>query len=260
MFDSKKSRLNKILPNGKTLLVAFDHGFEHGPAKYEGVSMDPRRVAKIALEGFADGLIVHAGAAKLVKDLMPKDMALIVKLTGKTSLTDTEMQSMVTSVKEAHKIGADGVAVTFYPGSPQEYLMLQNVSKIKDDCMKYRMPLIGFAYPRIKSMKKGDPNAVWYAARVGAEIGFDLVKTYFTGNRESFGKVVNDCFVPLACSGGEFKGESEFLRIAEDVMDAGACGMVVGRNVWMNEHPGVILGKLHNIIRRSGVNGTNRHY
>ncbi|OGI15635.1 hypothetical protein A3K63_04350 [Candidatus Micrarchaeota archaeon RBG_16_49_10] len=259
MFLGRKKKVRKMISEktGKTLLLAFDHAFEHGPAKYEKVDLDPVRIAKIALEGFADGVIVHAGAAKMIRKLIPKEMALIVKVTGKTSLSEEEIQSIVTTVKEAKKIGADGVAATLYVGSPYEHIMLEHFAKIKQDCLKYKMPLVGFAYPRVKGKKKNDTDAVMYAARVCAELGCDLVKTYYTGSKESFKKVVDSCFAPLACSGGEAISEAEFLKKAQDIMDAGANGMVVGRNVWMSEQPGLMLAKLHDIVYRRGAYEAN---
>lgn len=260
-FNCKKKKMDKIIDPviGKTLLLAFDHGFEHGPAKYEGVDMSPERIARVALEGCADGVIVHVGAAKRIREIIPKGMALIVKLTGRTTLAENEIQSTVTTVEEAKKLGADGVAVTLYVGSPHEYLMLQNISKIKADCRKHKMPLIGFVYPRVKGRHKHDPEAIRYAARVGAEMGFDLVKTYYTGSKETFSKAVDDCYVPLACAGGEVKGEGEFLTRAQEIMETGVKGMIVGRNIWTHQHPGLILGKLRTIVHKRYNHETVNH-
>jgi DhnA family fructose-bisphosphate aldolase class Ia len=260
-FSKKKRRMKKLIHRtGKTLLVAFDHGFEHGPAAYGKTNMDPVRIAKIAMEGFADGVIVHAGAAKQIRKLLPRQMGMVVKVTGKTNLTSNNIQSIVTSVKEAKKLGADAIAATIHVGAEHEYLMLQHISKIKLECMKYKLPLIGFMYPRVKGKAKDDLNSVRYAARVGAELGLDMVKTYYTGDKDDFRKVVDDCFVPLVCGGGPAEDEGKFLKKVDDIMDSGANGLAVGRNVWTNEHPGLILGKIHNMIHRSGNSGTKHHH
>ena len=250
MLNKKQKRLNKILrpKDGRTLLVAFDHGVEHGPSAYEGISLDPLRIVKIARMGGADGIIVHSGIARYVRKHL-KGMALIVKITGKTRLCKRNFQEIVTTVREAEVMGADGIACTVYVGSDEEPEMLRNLAFIKEECLERGMPLIGFMYPRVKGRRKNEFNAVRYAARLGAELGVDIVKTYYTGSKETFEKVINDCFVPLISAGGE-KTEriEEFLKMAKDIMDAGASGMAVGRNVWTRNNGVEILKKLRKII------------
>ena len=44
--------LDQILKNGKGLLLAYDHGFEHGPTDFDERSVDPAWVMEIANSGF----------------------------------------------------------------------------------------------------------------------------------------------------------------------------------------------------------------
>jgi len=244
----KRKRLKKFFSDGKCLLIAFDHAVEHGPHKYEGVDLNPLRIAEIAKEGGARGLILHVGAAKLVKRFYKK-LPVIVKITGRSSLTPTVVQELVTTVDEALMIGADGIAITVYVGATMEHWMLRSLAKVKIDCARKGLPLFAFMYPRVKDKKTTDVNSVRYAARLGAELGVDVVKTYYTGSRKSFEKVVRDCFIPVLCAGGiKTKKEDEFLDIVKDVMNAGASGMVVGRNVWMRSNATEMVRKIKEII------------
>lgn len=237
-FESKEKKLKEILKNGKAVILAFDHAVEHGPSVYEGINISPERIAKIAVEGEVDGIIVHVGLAGKIKKLL-KNIPLIVKLTARTSLVSDEnqMQELVTSVKEAKDIGAKAIALTIYFGSERESEMLRNFEIVKQEAIKYKMPIFGFAYPRGKKLKsKYDEMAIRYAARAGAEIGFDVVKTYYTGDKNSFSKVIKDCFVPVLVAGGpKIENENEFLNVIKDVMSVGASGVAVGRNVWMRD-------------------------
>jgi DhnA family fructose-bisphosphate aldolase class Ia len=238
MFKSKEKKLKEIMKDGKALLLAFDHAVEHGPSAYEGIDLSPERIARIALEGKVDGIIVHIGVAKKIKRVVGK-LPIIVKLTARTSLTtdENQIQQIVTSVKEARDIGAKAIACTIYFGSDREAEMFKIFEEIKQDANKYKMPIFGFAYPRGKKIKsKYDPDAIRYAARVGAEIGFDVVKTYYTGDKESFSKVIKDCFVPVLVAGGpKISEEKDVLKIVEDIMSVGAAGVAIGRNVWMRK-------------------------
>jgi class I fructose-bisphosphate aldolase len=255
MFKSKEKKLKEIMKDGKALLLAFDHAVEHGPSAYEGIDLSPERIARIAVEGKVDGIIVHIGVADRIKEIVGR-LPIIVKITARTSLTSDEnqIQQIVTSVKEASDLGAKAIACTIYFGSDREAEMLKIFKEIKQEANKYKMPIFGFAYPRGKKLKsKYDPDAIRYAARVGAEIGFDVVKTYYTGDKESFSKVVKDCFVPVLVAGGpKISEEKDVLKIVEDIMSAGAAGVAIGRNIWMRKDEDAInlLKEIRRIVHR----------
>jgi len=239
LFESREDRLKKILKaDGHTLLIAFDHAVEHGPAAYEGIDLDPRRIARIALEGGADGIIVHAGAAKAIKPIVGDRLPIIIKLTGRTSLapSETEVQQLVTTVEEAKALGATAVAATLYVGADRESEMLRLIAEIKRDCLELQMPLLGFAYPRSRKKSKYDAEAICYAARVGAEIGFDIVKTYYPGNREDWAKAVKASFAPVVAAGGPALSNAEdVIKVVQDIMSVGAAGIAFGRNIWSRD-------------------------
>ncbi|MEM5799800.1 MAG: 2-amino-3,7-dideoxy-D-threo-hept-6-ulosonate synthase [Candidatus Aenigmatarchaeota archaeon] len=255
MFNkNKKERMKKILKDGKSLLIAFDHAVEHGPIAYPNIDLHPVKIAKIAVDGGANGIILHSGAARIVKDYLPKDFALIIKLTARTSLVNdkSHIQSLVTTVDEAALLGADAVAFTIYLGSDMEHHMFEQFSQVKKRCIELGMPLIGFMYPRSPKYKnKYDAKAIEYAARVGAEIGCDIVKTYYTGNRETFTKVVKNCFVPLLVAGGpEAKTKEDFLNNINNALIAGARGFALGRNIWAREGSVELLKEVKSILSR----------
>ncbi|MCS7134976.1 MAG: 2-amino-3,7-dideoxy-D-threo-hept-6-ulosonate synthase [Candidatus Aenigmarchaeota archaeon] len=255
MFNQKKQeRLKKILSSNKTLLIAFDHAVEHGPTNYPNIDLHPLRIAKIAVNGGANGLIMHVGAARIVKDYLPKNFALIIKLTARTSLVSdkNQIQALVTTVDEAFKVGADAIAFTIYVGSEMEYHMFEQFSQVKKRCIELNLPIIGFMYPRSPKYKnKYDARAIEYAARVGAEIGCDIVKTYYTGNKTTFERVVKNCFVPLLVAGGpETKTKEEFLKNINDALSAGARGFALGRNIWAREGSVELLKEVKTILSR----------
>jgi len=73
---------------------------------------------------------------------------------------------------------------------------------------------------------------------MAAENGADIVKTFYTGECESFRKVIRSCYVPLLVLGGpKTYGDREFLESIRGAMDAGAAGVVIGRNVWQAASP-----------------------
>ncbi len=231
----------------KKIFIAFDHAVEHGPSAYKNINLDPLRIAEIARKGGADGIMMHIGAMKYVleHEHLPKKFIKIVKLTAKTPFSDKELQTLVTSVKEARDI-ADAVAYTVYVGSPYEHEMLRELPRVKEEAKKYNLPLMGFMYPRTKNRYRVD--VVQYATRLGCELGFDFIKTYYTGSRETFEEVVKTSFRPVFAAGGPPKSDDDAIKFVEDVMASGAAGTTIGRTVWMNENPTGLLKKLAKIV------------
>lgn len=254
--------LNKILKGGKALFLAYDHGVEHGPIEFEGAKKaeDPQFVLDIAHKGGYTAAILHKGIVE--KYYLPwgaderKCVPLILKLNGKTNIPDIEPYSpLVCTVEEAVELGASAVGYTIYLGSEKEATMFWEFGQVVREAHRTGIPAIGWIYPRGKWVEEKygsdtDPEATAYAARVGLELGADIVKIKYTGDRKSFAEVVaaaGRCKVVL--SGGEkTEKEEEFLQTLKDVMAAGAIGVAVGRNVWKHKEPLKITEKIKKIV------------
>lgn len=221
----------------KYVFLAFDHCVEHGVHVYENVNLDPKRIVKIAEKAKVDAIIMHIGSVIYSKPKVP----VILKVTGKTELVDEEFQIQSFFVSEEEikrlkrKVKLIGLAATVYVGSNNESKMIENFVKVKEIALKNNLIVTGFFYPRTKKFDKYSYEAISYAARVGCEINADIIKTYYTGDKKSFEKVVKNCFKPIVVAGGKFVEEEEFIKIVKDIMDAGASGIAVGRNVWQRE-------------------------
>lgn len=243
-YIGKSIRLSRIFnDDGKAVVFAMDHGFEHGPIDFPGETVNPRFILSKVVEANVDAVMVTRGIAMLTWDILRDRAGLIVKVTGKTSLRPSSeqlTQSIISAAEDAVVLGADGVAATVYWGSPYEDLMLQRFTEIVNVCEAYGLPVLQLAYPRGPTIKdRYDPEVVRYATRAAVESGADIVKTHYTGSRESFSEVVKAASgIPVLMSGGP-KTDSilEFLEVVEDVMAAGARGVVVGRNIFQSRDP-----------------------
>ena len=68
------------------------------------------------------------------------------------------------------------------------------------------------------------------AARVGAELGADIIKCPYV---EGFEPVTATTYVPVVILGGAKQGsEREMLVKIKGAVDAGGAGVAVGRNIW----------------------------
>jgi len=253
----KKLRLGRIIDRktGKTAIIAFDHGFEHGPADFPPEALDPKTVVKAAAQGGANGIMMHKGVAKYTAQEWVGKIPLILKITGRTRLMPEELaiQVHLASVEDAVSLGADGVAITIYVGSNSEPKMLEDFGRVEARCRHLGMPILALMYPRGPSIKdRYNVEYVKYAARLGAELGVDIVKTYYTGSADTFREVVKSCHVPVVAAGGPRKESAEeALEMVKEVMEAGAVGVTIGRNVWGHPNPVGMTRAIRKIVMQN---------
>ncbi|HIP25348.1 MAG TPA: fructose-bisphosphate aldolase [Archaeoglobus profundus] len=238
MWIGKRIRLERIInrDNGNTVIVPMDHGVSLGPIK--GL-IDMAKIINAVAEGGANAVVLHKGIVSFGHRGYGKDIGLIVHLSGSTALApDPNEKVLVCTVEEAIKLGADAVSVHVNIGSKTEAEQLKKLGMISKVCMEWGMPLLAMMYPRGENINQYDEKAVALAARVGAELGADIVKTNFTGSVESFKKVVEGCPVPVIVAGGpKMENEADLLKMVEMAMDAGARGVAIGRNIFQAENP-----------------------
>jgi len=248
----KQVSLKRITKQGKALFLAYDQGLEHGPTDFNDKNVNPNYIIDIARKGGYTGIVFQKGIAeKYNKEIRKSKIPLIVKLNGKTNLFKGEpISRQLCSVKEAIKLGAKAVGYTIYIGSDYEDEMLQEFENIQREAHKKNIPVITWIYPRGKSISgKKDAELMAYAARTGLEIGADIIKIQYNGNFKDLKWAVKSAGkTKVVIAGGVKKGEKEFLRQITEIMNTGAIGLAVGRNVWQAENPLEITRKIKKII------------
>ncbi len=241
-----------IEKNGRVLLLAYDQGFEHGPVDFDERNVDPAYVMKIAESGLFTGVIFQEGVAARYYNHR-SGVPLIVKLNGASSYSKEEepYSPLLCTVDKAIELGAKGVGYTIYVGSEHEAKMMQEFSFIEDEAHKKGLIVIAWMYPRGKKVlgKEKIKETVAYAARLGMELNADYVKTYYTGDAESFAWVVKSAGkTGVLSQGGTKTNWLELEAEAKGVMKAGAKGLAVGRNVWQADDPLEVARKLNEIV------------
>jgi fructose-bisphosphate aldolase/2-amino-3,7-dideoxy-D-threo-hept-6-ulosonate synthase len=194
-------------------------------------------------------VIINKGILKTLP--RPTKVGILVHFSGSTSLSMSPNRKMLTgSVEEAVRLGADGVSLHINIGGKEEPEMLEQLGTIAHHCHQWNMPLLAMMYPRGEKIKDPhDPEIVGHVARIGAECGADIVKTVYTGDVDSFRKVVRSTPVPIVIAGGP-KAESDMdvLQMTEDAMKAGAKGVTYGRNIFAHKNPQKMVQALAAII------------
>jgi predicted phospho-2-dehydro-3-deoxyheptonate aldolase len=246
MNQGKTRRLKRIFQqDNHTVIVPMDHGVTIGPI--QGIT-NMQQITNQLLKGKVDAILVHKGIARRID---VGSAGLIVMLSGLSNLSpNINSKVQVCSVQEAIRIGADAVSVHVNVGAQDEDKMLQNLGKVSDECDLYGMPLLAMMYPRgPKIQNEHAPDVVAHAARIGAELGADIIKTNYTGSIETFKTVIESCPVPVVIAGGpKCKSLEEVLQTTSDSMKAGAAGLSIGRNVFQCDNPTQIVKALSAIV------------
>jgi fructose-bisphosphate aldolase/2-amino-3,7-dideoxy-D-threo-hept-6-ulosonate synthase len=88
-----------------------------------------------------------------------------------------------------------------------------------------------------------------HAARVGAELGADIIKTNYTGDPDSFKDVIRSCPVPVIIAGGpKANTDAEVMKMVEDAISAGASGVSIGRNVFQHKNPAEMTRAISKVV------------
>ncbi len=249
MNVGKTRRLKKLMQkDNRTVIVPMDHGVTIGPV--QGIT-NMQNITNQLIKGKADAILVHKGIAKLID---VDGAGLIVMLSGMSNLApNLNSKVQVCSVGEALRLGADAVSVHVNIGAQDEDKMLANLGKVSEECEHYGLPLLAMMYPRgPRIQSEHDPTVVAHAARIGAELGADIIKTNYTGNIESFKVVIESCPVPIVIAGGpKCKSPVEVLETTLDAIKAGAAGLSIGRNVFQCDNPTLMVKALSSIVHEN---------
>jgi class I fructose-bisphosphate aldolase len=242
-----------ITRNGKSLIVAYDHGLEHGPVDFEDVpkSADPGHVFEVARHDAVTALAVQKGVAEGYYPEYEDDVNLLVKLNGTSNLWQTEPYSPKNcTVEYAAELGADAVGYTMYAGSNREGEMFEEFREVQEEARKHDLPVVMWAYPRGQPVKNDKKTGIIsYASRIGLELGADVAKVKYAGSREAMEEVVDASGrMKVVMSGGSKKSDRAFLSDVHDTMSAGGHGLAVGRNVFQRDEPTNILDKLEGVV------------
>jgi fructose-bisphosphate aldolase, class I len=267
LAPGKRTRLRRLLfefgpGNGTLLLLPIDQGIEHGPRDFfaNPDSKDPEYQFHLAAEAGYSAIACQIGLAEKYYPDYAGQVPLLLKVNGKTDIppADDPLSTTNASVEDAVRLGADAVGYTLYVGSPRQDADLHQLKGVREDCDRYGMPLVIWAYPRGSAVKaKGGQDsfyAIDYAARLAMEMGADIVKLNLpkpeahpdspapyneleVTQEEAVQQVVSSAGRSLVVlSGGSKIDDDALLNQTRYIMEAGGQGVIYGRNVWQRPH------------------------
>ncbi|UAL08346.1 MAG: 2-amino-3,7-dideoxy-D-threo-hept-6-ulosonate synthase [Candidatus Methanogranum gryphiswaldense] len=249
-MSGKNIRIERIIDreSGNAVIVPMDHGISIGPIP--GL-IDMKQTVSDVVEGGATAVLMHKGIVPQGHRTSGNDVGLILHLSASTDIgVNSTNKVLVATVEEALKLGADAVSMHINVGAENEPQMIKDLGMVSGQCTEWGMPLIAMAYPRGPTIKNSfDPVAVAHAARVATELGADIVKCSYTGDIDSFRKVVKGAMVPVVIAGGpKINSDLDLLNMVHDSLEAGGHGVSIGRNIFQHKDVKGIMSAISDIV------------
>lgn len=251
----KHVRMNRLFSSasGRIVDVMFDHsiargiqpGLDHIQDAIDTVaSAEPD--AMTMLKGIADSCFEqYAG----------KGISLILKATS-PSPYDKTYAAILSDVEEAVKRGADAISVGCILGGQSQAHSLEQAAIITKAAAEWGMPVIGHFYPK-GELIVADKQEYWenvaYAARVGAEIGVDVLKIHHSGDVDELKKIIACVPAKIVLAGGGLGNDiRSYLQMAKNICDVGGAGVAFGRSIWGYENPAAMVSAIKLIVHENG--------
>lgn len=261
----KQIRLGRILDpgDGRAAVVAYDHGLHIGVIPG---NENPGLMLETLAEAGADAFLVAPGTARAYASVFAGRGApgLILRMDWsnrwreKSALGHREGRGrLIGSVEDAARLGADAVLVYIFIGyeDPEaEAAQVESVAYLAQECEALGIGC--FIEPMPRGLLVGDNpfNADYIAlgARLACEIGADVLKTDYSGDAESFARVVEASFRPVLIAGGpKTQTEQQALEMVAGALKAGASGMFIGRNVFQAADPAQMMRVMRRMIHEN---------
>jgi len=249
MHPGKQIRLQKLWKHQRAVFVPFDHGSFSGPVP--GIE-DPLGLTERLARTRVDGILVTPGVLKTIAPVVG-NLGVILRIDGgftKYVEKPTDYQEMYT-VRQGLALGADAVIVFTFLGTPIESESMIRLGKTAAEADDLGVPLVAeiiapallnnhFGTEVFKRPGKGTDavRETLEVVRIGAEAGADVIKTRYAGSVDQFRKIVDAAAGAriIVAGGPPMKNTDEnLLRLVHDTVEAGAHGVIIGRNVW--QHP-----------------------
>ncbi len=246
----KKVRIERVIDreSGNAVIVPLDHGISIGPV--EGI-IDMKKTVNDVVEGGATAVLMHKGMVPQGHRTSGHDVGLILHMSASTDLgINSNNKVLVATVEDGLKLGADAVSIHMNVGAETEPHMLEDFGKVSSQCMEWGMPLVAMVYPRGPSISNSfDPRAIAHSVRVAAELGADVIKCSYTGDIDSFSKVVEGSMVPVLIAGGpKMDSDMDILNMVHDSLEAGGHGVSIGRNVFQHKNVKGMMSAVSDIV------------
>ena len=266
MESGLKTRMDRLFNrhgDGRAVCVAADHGYMSDVT--ENV-VRLRQITQAVIGGGVDGILLSPGQALRLAPLFQGQdgPALVVRADwmnmprlGSTNVTNAAPQhrllhQKVLTAEQALALGATAITIYLFVGYDDEVEAkgIESCARFASECRKVGLPCI--MEPLAYGGNVTGTNIVdllTMGARMCVELGADALKIPYTGDVDSFARLVQVSQVPVLVLGGaRSPSDQDALELFAEGLEAGCHGCLMGRNVTKSPNP-------EQLIRQLGLDG-----
>ncbi len=237
-----KNRLARVFnpKDGKTIMLAIDHGYFQGPT----TGLERIDVDIMPLVPYADTLMLTRG---ILRSIIPPSVTkpIMIRASGGPSiLKELSNEEIAMDIEDSIRLGVCGTAIQVFIGGEFESRSVVNMTKLVDSGLRYGIPTM--AVTAVGREMARTPKYFRLATRICAELGAQIIKTYYTD--EDFETVTATCPVPIVIAGGKKRPEMDALEMAYRAIDQGAAGVDMGRNIFQSDSPHGMMQAINAVV------------
>jgi 3-hydroxy-5-phosphonooxypentane-2,4-dione thiolase len=237
-----KNRLARIFrpESGRTVMLAIDHGYFQGPT----TGLERVDLSIVPIAPFGDALMLTRG---MLRSSIPAthQKGIVMRASGGPSiLRELSDERIALDMEDAARMNVHAVAVQVFVGGEHETRSVENMTRLVDAGYRYGIPVLGVT--AVGKELTRDARYLGLATRICAELGAQLVKTYYC--EEGFERVTAGCPVPIVMAGGKKLPELEALTMAYRAVQQGAAGVDMGRNIFQSESPAAMIQAVARVV------------
>ena len=263
-----KTNLAKILMHGrlggsgKLVILPVDQGFEHGPARSfapNPEAYDPHYHWRLAVDAGLNAFASPLGMIESGADTFSGMIPTILKMNSANSHSTIKDQAITSNVKDALRLGCTAIGFTIYPGSDNQFSMLEELQEITLEAKSYGLAVVVWSYPRGGELsQKGETSidVTAYAAHIAALMGAHIIKVKPPSDHlelKSAAETYEKCNIEIdtlekriahimqstfngkrivVFSGGASKNTEDIFNEIRSINNGGGNGSIIGRNTF----------------------------
>ena len=271
----------KLGGTGKMVILPVDQGFEHGPARSfapNPAAYDPRYHFQLAIDAGLSAYASVLGMLEAGADEFAGQIPTILKVNSANSLARNKDQAVHGTVKDALRLGCAAVGFTIYPGSDDQFEMMEEFRELAEEAKDAGLAVVLWSYPRGGDLTKEGETAMdvcAYACHLAALLGAHIIKVkpptgvlFQDAAKKVYEKekidisslparirhVMQSAFNGrriVVFSGGEAKDDEGIFTEVRGLAEGGANGSIIGRNTFQRprEKALVLLDKIIQIYK-----------
>ncbi|MEI6847836.1 MAG: 3-hydroxy-5-phosphonooxypentane-2,4-dione thiolase [Chlorobiaceae bacterium] len=237
-----KNRLSRIFrpDTGKTVMFAIDHGYFQGPT----TGLERPDVNIVPLMPYADAIMLTRG---ILRTTVPPSLtkAVVMRCSGGPSiLKELSDEELAVDIEDAIRMNVAAITLQVFIGGEFETRSIRNMTRLVDMGLRYGIPTM--AVTAVGKDLIRDAKYFRLACRISAELGAQIVKTYYVP--EEFETVVASCPVPIVMAGGKKISELDALTMCYHAIQEGAAGVDMGRNIFQCDAPLAMMKAVNKVV------------